>query len=139
MVIALAVILVFGGQGLRNQLRSGSMARRQMLGGDVPLATQLRLRQEHDDGTCKLACSAIACRAPGNEDTERTPTCEAEARGRMVPPVSLMTARRALWRGTTGGGGEGGGGEGGGAGGGDGGGAAGQRSMPISKDTLCHC
>ena len=49
MVIALAVILVFGGQGLRNQFRSGSIATRQMLGDDVPLATQLRLRQEHDD------------------------------------------------------------------------------------------
>ena len=48
-VIALAVILVFGGQGLRNQFRSGSIATRQMLGDDVPLATQLRLRQEHDD------------------------------------------------------------------------------------------
>ena len=51
-------------------------------------------------------------------------TCEAEARGRMASPVSLMTASKELWRGSTGGGGAGGGGEGGGEGGGDGGGAA---------------
>lgn len=49
----------------------------------------------------------------------------------MVSPVRLMTACKALWRGSTGGGGEGGGGEGGGDGGGEGGGAVGSSSINI--------
>ena len=56
---------------------------------------------------------------------QRSLTCAVAAKGKMVSPLSLMTACRALCRGSTGGGGAGGGGEGGGDGGGDGGGAAG--------------
>lgn len=51
----------------------------------------------------------------------KDPTCAVAAKGRMVSPSSLMTASRAVCRGSTGGGGDGGGGEGGSAGGGDGG------------------
>lgn len=73
-------------------------------------------------------------------------TWEAEARGRMVSPVSLMTASKELWRGSTGGGGAGGGGEGGGEGGGDGGGAArqercqqaGRVGQPFKTNMLCE-
>lgn len=55
---------------------------------------------------------------------KRVLTCAVAAKGRMVSPLTRMTACRAVCRGSTGGGGAGGGGEGGGDGGGDGGGAA---------------
>ena len=55
---------------------------------------------------------------------KRVLTCAVAAKGRMVSPLTRMTACRAVCRGSPGGGGAGGGGEGGGDGGGDGGGAA---------------
>ena len=51
----------------------------------------------------------------------------------MVSPVSLRTASKELWRGSTGGGGAGGGGEEGGEGGGEGGGAAGNAIRYTSR------